>query len=486
LGLLDRINASRGLAPTDEQRYSLDTWIQDSLIPSSFQYNGTSYPILGNKGTLAGNRAMEISQTLPSYAHAIRQVPPAFAAQLVRALVLSQARFTFRNLPWVKPQNPKRTKKGSPNGSSSAAPRRLFTSPELALLERPWKNGSTGELISRMEWHAGLAGAAFVARRKSNLQILRPDWTGVVWGSDSQPDNPAHALDRVLIGYFYCNGGFNNEFGYKPEFLLADECIHWAPIPDPLGVSVGESWLAPAIRDLQSDRLASDHKIRYWENGATPNLVVTGIPTVTRTQFDELVDMMEERHAGAANAFRTLYLTAGADAKVIGNNFHEIDFRAVTAAGETRIAMLSRVPAVILQIWDGLQGSSLNAGNFAAARRTFADGWINPTLQELAKSLAPLIKVPGDAELWYDTTDIGLLREDAKDQAEIDSVKAGAIRNLVDGGFDPITAIRTIAPEWLQTLEHTGNVSVQLQPPGAHLQNANEVGQLLQPKNDSG
>ena len=219
----------------------------------------------------------------------------------------------------------------------------------------------------------------------------------------------------------------------------------WIPKPDPLGTGSGQSWLTPAIRDIQSDALAGDHKINYWKNGATPNLVIKDLPAVTRTQFEELVDAVEERHTGAANAFRTLYLTAGADANVIGNNFQEIDFRAITAAGETRIAMLSRVPATILQMQDGLQGSSLNAGNFGAARRTFAETWVYPTLQDMSKSLAPLIDVPGDSELWFDTTDIGLLREDAKDQAEIESVKAAAIRNLVDGGFEPESCIATLA-----------------------------------------
>jgi phage portal protein BeeE len=468
VGLLERIRSSRGLATGEEQRYSMDTWISDYLIPSTFQYNGTSYPITGMKGTLAGNRAMEVTDSLPSYSAAIRAVPPAFAAQMVRSTVLSQGRFTYRNPP-----------------SHPSKPRRVFsTANGLKLLETPWPNATTGELISRMEWHEGLAGAAFVARRRNQLQVLRPDWTGIVWGSHSQPDNPGGALDGELIGYFYCNGGFNNEWGYKPEFLLADECIHWAPNPDPLGVSIGMSWLTPAIRDLQSDKLAGDHKIRYWENGATPNLVIKGLPAVTREQFDELVEMMEERHAGAGNAFRTLYLTAGADATVIGNNFHEIDFRGVTAAGETRISVLSRVPASILGITEGLQGSTLNTGNFSAARRTFADTWVYPTLQDLAKSLAPLVKVPADAELWYDTEDIGLLREDAKDQAEIDAVKASALVALVTSGFDPQSAVATIAPEWLQSLKHTGLLSVQMQPPGANLAQANEVGQLLQPHND--
>ena len=460
-GLLERF--SRWLTPAKyEKRNDVDNWLSNYLIPSTFSYNGTTYPV-GLRGTLAGNRAMEVVNTLPSHARVIQQSPPAWGAQMVRAATLSQVRFTFRNPPW----HPR-------------TPRRQFSNSALRLLEQPWPNGSTGELVARMEWHEGLGGMAIVARRPDRLQVLRPDWCGILWGSQTEELNPAHALDRELLGYVYQNGGLGySEFGYKPHFLLPDECIHWAPNGDPLDSSVGMSWITPAIRELQSDILAGQHKIKYWENGATPNLVVKGIPAVNREQFDEVVEMMEERHAGAANAFRTLYLTAGADADVIGNNFHEIDFRGITAAGETRISVLSRVPASILGITEGLQGSSLNAGNFAAARRTFADTWVYPTLQDLAKSLAPLIEVPADAELWYDTQDMPLLREDAKDQAEIDLIKTQALRTLVDGGFEPEGAIKTVAPEWIDSLKHTGNVSVQLQPPGVAIKNASGAQKLL-------
>jgi phage portal protein BeeE len=465
VGLLERIRAVRGVSDV-EQRFSADDWYTNYLLPSSFNFGGTTYP-LGLNQSWAQNRAAEISQTLPGYTAALQVCPPAFAAQMVRALVLSQVRFTFRNLPWATPAT---------TGNPKAAPRRVFSSQALRLLERPWPNATTGELVARMEWHAGLGGAAFVALRSDRLQVLRPDWTAIIHASASQPANPGGALDAVLAGYWYCNGGFDNPYGYTPEFLLPDECIHWAPIPNPTGESIGMSWITPAIRDIQGDRLASEFKIRYWENGATPNLVISGLPTVTKAQFDEMVAMMEEKHAGAANAFRTLYLTAGADAKVIGSNLQETDFRAVTAAGETRISTLSRVPASLLGISEGMQGSSLNAGNFSAARRSFGDTWVYPTLQDLAKSLAPLIKVPSDAELWFDVTDMPILREDAKDAAEIDSVKAQAIRTLVDGGFDPKTAIATIAPEWSASLSHTGMLSVQVQPPGAQLTSPNSNG----------
>jgi len=178
VGVLDRVNARAGRRGRDEQRYSIDTWISDYLIPSagSFTYGNTSYPFgSGLPGSLAGNRAAEIANSLPGYRVALQACPPAFAAQMVRALVLSQARFTFRNPPWHR-----------------ATPRRTFGNPDLALLERPWGGSSTtGDLISRMEWHAGLAGNAYALRQPGRLRLLRPDWTAIIYGSELEPEWPS-------------------------------------------------------------------------------------------------------------------------------------------------------------------------------------------------------------------------------------------------------------------------------------------------------
>src|SRR5690606_11642187 len=99
--------------------------------------------------------------------------------------------------------------------------------------------------------------------------------------------------------------------------------------------------------------------------------------------------------------------------------------------GETRISSLSRVPASLLGISEGLAGSSLNAGNFDSARRVFADTWVSPTLQDYAASLASLVDVPDDAELWPDTSDMPILRDDGKAAAEILQLKQASIVALV-------------------------------------------------------
>ena len=58
-----------------------------------------------------------------------------------------------------------------------------------------------------MEWHAGLAGNAFVHRQADRLRVLRPDWTAIIYGSQMEPDWPSGALDAELIGYVYANRG---------------------------------------------------------------------------------------------------------------------------------------------------------------------------------------------------------------------------------------------------------------------------------------
>lgn len=458
-GALDRVNAAfaevRGRPGGGEQRGSIDQWLSEYLLPAGmvnqFTYGGQVYGFGSPNLTYGQSKAREFSADLPGHAAAVKACPPAFAAQLVRAMVLSQARFTFRNVRW------------------SRTPRRLFGTSGLSLLERPWPNGTTGDLIGRMEWHAGLAGSSFVTnwQQNSRLRVMRPDWTAVVSGSQLEPDDPVGALDAEVLGYAYRNGGFGLGNRNPMQTLPPSSVAHFAPLADPLSPGMGMSWITPAIREIQGDMLTAQHKITYFSNGATPNLVVKGIPALSKEQFDEIVDAMESNHRGAANAYRTLYLTAGADATVVGSNMKDIDFRAVQAGGETRIGLLSRVPAPLLGIGEGLQGSSLNAGNFTAARRMFADSWIFPTLQNLASTLSPLVNTPADAELWFDTADMPILREDAKDAADIGQVQAAAITLLVRDGFTPESAVRAVIAQDMSLLVHSGMVSVQLWAPGS-------------------
>ena len=444
------IVGKREITLFESKRYSMDQYIAEFLNPG-FTYGNTNYPLGLNQTMIGASKTKEIVNSLPNYSAAIRKSPPAFAAQMVRALVLSQARFCFRDLNY-----------------GTTTPRKIRTGSGLRPLERPWPNATTGELIARMEWHAGLAGNAFVTNfEPGRLRVLRPDWTAIVYGSQREPEDPMGALDGEVIGYVYANGGFVNQDSLKnAKTLRPDEVAHWSPLPDPLSPGLGMAWITPALRDIQGDNMMIEHKVKFFDNGATPNLVITGVPGVTPDQFNTWVSSFGEDHDGLRNAYRTMYLALGMDAKVVGSDLSQLDFSSTGGYSETRISFLSRVPAALLGISAGLKGSSLNAGNYAETRRTFTDTWVYPTLQDLCKALSVLVEVPPYAELWFDTTDMPILRDDAQVVADVEKVKEETIVAYVNGGFTAESAIAAVRGQDISLLKHSGLVSVQLQPPG--------------------
>lgn len=413
-------------------------------LPSdSFLFNSLAYTI----GSV-GSRQEEIAPGLGPYVQALLQSPPAFAAQQTRALLLEQARFVWRG------------------NRLSDNPGKLFGTAELGVLEKPWPSGTTGELLSRMEWHAGPVGNAYVLKQGNRLRVLRPDWVTIIIGSNRSPDEPAWALDGEIVGYLYRpGGGAGGRADGRAEMLLPEDVAHWAPIPDPMASYRGMSWLTPVIREIQADSAATEHKLKFFEQGASPQMVFSLDSSVTPEQMREFKQATEAAVNGVGNAYKNLYLGGGADVTVVGADLKQLDFTNVQGMGENRIAVASRIPAALLGIKEGLQGSALNAGNFSATRRMLADTWYYPTLQSACSTLAHLLPTKIDAELWYDD-DIPFLREDAKDAAEITKVNAGSVRQLIDAGFTPTSAVSSVQANDLSLLEHTGMFSVQLHTPG--------------------
>lgn len=449
--LIDRLAGKA--APGDRSRGSFGPW---SWPKSGFSFNGIGYGGPQLVQTSPGGKTEKIDADFAGYFQALQQSPPAFAAQVKRARYLSQARFTFRNTDT----------------------RKLFGTTSLGLLERPWPTGTTGELLSKMEWHEGLAGNAYVYRRETRtgpqLKVLRPDWVTIVLGSELDATDAIDQLDAEVIGYVYTPGGLGR--GGKPRVLMPDEVAHWSPLPDPTAAFRGMSWITPLIRDIQGDIATAEHKLRFFENGATPNLVVKGVPAANGDEFKRLVKLMSEEHDGVENAYKTLYLANGADATIVGANLKEIAFKEVQGAGETRIASVGEVPASLLGISEGMQGSSLNAGNYGEAKRSFVDSWLTSTLQSVSACLGQVIDVPAKAELWYSTADMPLVREAEKDASEIRKADAATLRTLTDAGYTADSAITFVQSGDPSKLVHSGLFSVQLQEPGVKVANPTPAG----------
>jgi phage portal protein BeeE len=131
--------------------------------------------------------------------------------------------------------------------------------------------------------------------------------------------------------------------------LLPEFVAHFKLHDDPMANFRGMSWLTPVIGEILGDSAATSHKTNFFENGANLGYVVTLDPegTMNPDQFKRWVDTFRDGHEGAANAYKTLFLSRGADVKVVGTNLKDLDFKAIQGAGETRIAAAAGVPAII-------------------------------------------------------------------------------------------------------------------------------------------
>ena len=411
----------------DQMEFSLDEYM---AYVNELIYNGNVYLTQGVQQTMPGQRQEPIGPQYRSFTDlAYKSDSVIFSLIATRELHFSEARFQFSQM--------NQGRRG-----------KLFGTQDLQPLEEPWPGGTTGDLLKKMILHADLGGNAFVVKRDDGtLAMLRPDWVTIVIGSDVDPQLGAWATDANVLGYVYSPGGFNTD-AYEVEKYLPDQVAHFAPYPDPEARFRGMSWLTPLVREVMADKAAVTHKLAFFEN-PTPNMVVKfDVPGLD--EFKEQIGEFKKAHTGARNAYKFMFGTTGMDFTPVGSNMHDLDYKLITGAGETRMCMAARVPAVIAGSSEGLQGSSLNAGNYQAARRQFADECMRPMWRDAAACLSTIINVPAGAELWYDERDIAFLREDEAERADVALKKAQTVRYYVDSGFEPDSVIASVDAEDLQ------------------------------------
>ncbi len=419
--------------PVDESRYSLEQYNAD-LLAQLFTYQGQVYAAGGNP--YSGDRE-RIENNFGAYvAGGLKSNGIVWTCILARMLLFSEIRFQWRR----------------------QSDRRLFGNPDLGILEQPGPDSSTGQLLAEAEIDVSMAGNWYGVReyRPNRLLRLRPDWVEIISDGEGRGER--------VVGYAYTEGGIG--MGDDPEFIPVDEVAHYSPYPDPMAHHRGMSWLTPILREIEADRGFTEHKSKFVDNAAVIPYAVT-YPDISEERFGQVIEAFKKTHEGASNSWRSLHLAGGADVKPLGVDLRALDFKNVQGGGETRICSAARVPAVVAGISEALGGSSLNQGNYGMARRQFGDGFAHPHWRMFCASVAKLVTAQAGADLWYDASEVSFLREDHKDQAEVQQLNAAAIRQLVDGGFDPVSVVSAVTSGDLTQLDHTGLTSVQLLPAGA-------------------
>jgi phage portal protein BeeE len=424
----------RRMTSEPEQRFTFNDLL------TQLNFNGLNYPLM--TGGAPYGKTEDIESSFTGYVNgAYKSNGVVFACMLARMMLFSEARFQFRQMRFGRPGD-------------------LFGTAALGVLEKPWPNGTTGDLLAKAITDVDLAGNFYAARRGDRLVRLRPDWVTIVLGSRTGSE-----LDTEVVGYSYKPGG--PQSAEKPVALFPEQVAHFAPIPDPVARFRGMSWLTPILEELVADNSATTHKRAFFENGAKLQYVVKLDKDVVKTadQFTNWVSKFKQGHEqGATTAYKTLFLGAGADVQVVGANLQELDFAKVQSGGELRVCAAAGAG---LNLIIGLGGPPTYA-NFSEAKRAFADVTMRPLWRNIAGSLAGIIDVPGGAELWYDGRDIPFLQEDQQDAAQIQQTQAITIRELINAGYEPDTVVKAVLAQDYSILKHTGLVSVQLQEPGAN------------------
>jgi phage portal protein BeeE len=464
MGLIDNARSLLGL-PARNAVIPYPLGGIDNFWPYANLVGGGTYPLNLSFSTQP-TKTEEVGRDFGSLvANAYKANSVVFACMLARMMIFSEARFQFQQM-----------RKGRPGD--------LFGDPSLDILEHPWTGATTGDLLTQMIVDADLAGNAYLTRRGGQIVRMRPDWVSIVVGSFSDAAVDSWDLDAQVLGYVYYPGGEHSGRDGIP--LQRSQVAHFRPIADPAARYKGMSWLSPIVREVMADQAATTHKLMLFENGATPQMIVKRNDSVSPDVFRTWVALMREGREGVANAYKTFWLDSGADATVVGKDLQQMEFKVTQGAGETRIAAAAGVHPVVVGLSEGMQGSSLNAGNFNSARRLVADRTMRPLWRNAAGSLEMLVPPPPGARLWYDTRDVAFLLEDRKDAAEIQQIKAASIRQLVDAGYKADTVVKAVEAEDMTMLEHSGLFSVQLQPPGTLAPNGTAPVEAAPPKPTNG
>jgi hypothetical protein len=422
--LADLLPARRGAVEVVEARDQTMSW---EAWQNLFRYNGNQY--------LAG--AFKNANTRELLA----ACGPAYTVLDRRVSIMGEARPTFQRL-------------------EQGRPTKLFSTAELEVLKTPWAGGTWRMLVAACEADIASAGNSYWVRLGDELVRLDADWVTIVTEAVTIG---GREIGSRLLGYVVAPAGV------EPVALEPSEVAHYRPGTPVHCPFRGESWLAAVASDASSDLELTRYKGSYLKNGALPSLAVMYEPTIAQEQLQQFVGMFADKFVGAMNAGKVMHFLGGRDVKTVGATLDQLSFKAVQGAGETRIAAAAGVPASVAGFSEGMQGSSLNAGNYSATRRLFGDAKVRPLLGSVVDAFSTLVRPPAGCRLWYDDSLVSFFQEDVSDEAKIRQTDAQTIKTLIEVGYDPDAVVVAVTTGDFASLigQHSGLTSVQLQAPGA-------------------
>jgi phage portal protein BeeE len=319
----------------------------------------------------------------------------------------------------------------------SMVDKHLFGSEDLRILEYPWPNGTSSDLLARMEQDASQEGNAYVVRADSDRLVRLPPSEVTIVSNEYM--TPVGRFKEV-VGYEW-DPAMSMPGTRQPDkqTFTVDEVAHWAPYPDPVAKVRGMSWLTPVLKEINADLGMTRYKTSYMDHGQP----VAGIKYSQKLRSDS-IDTAQERImaklGGLANAWKPWVFDQGAD-PIMGAGLQGLDFRNVQAGGEARICSAAGVPEIVVGLRSAEPGEQ-----YAAAMRHFGDTTCRYLWGSACAALEKLVPnmPPKGVQLWYDTADIAALQAAETERAQVIQVSAAAMLTLNQAGYTRDSVIKAV------------------------------------------
>lgn len=317
------------------------------------------------------------------------------------------------------------------------------------LLNRPNKYMSGSEFQQLQTTYLNLTGNAFtviVREKTTNIPIS-------LW-----PLNPVHIqivpkVNGEIMGYIYNPKGEILSEGLP---ILPDDMMHVKlPNPsDPLqGLGFGLSPIAPLAKSADVDNQLTTFLKVFFEHGAMPSgAIKLKDMMLDEDSIAEIKEKFMATYGNYENWADIAVLDMTMDYERIGLTFDEMDFSNLDGRNESRMLLPFGVPAEIMPIRLGLEGSTF--ANKEEARKWF---WQDTMIYELNLFLdeyKSFLATENGATPKWDLAKVDALKENTKEQIE------GAVA-LIGSGVPPNVAFTTVGLE----VENYDGIDEPVQPP---------------------
>ena len=254
---------------------------------------------------------------------------------------------------------------------------RFESHPVLSLLASPNPVQGRAELLEALYGQLLLSGDGYVEAVSGDvgcpveLHVLRSDRMSVVPGADGWP-----------VAYDYKVGAKTHRFDLSAGAAIC-HLKNFHPQDDHYGFSPMQA----AAMAVDVHNAASRWSKSLLDNAARPSGAIVfrgadGGGSMSKDQYERLVNEMESHHQGARNAGRPMLLEGGLDWKPMGFSPSDMEFQKTKEAAAREIALAFGVPPMLL----GIPGDATYA-NYQEANRAFYRLTVLPLATRVAATL---------------------------------------------------------------------------------------------------